>query len=99
MVLWAGSRSPPSTRSRTGQGWGGRRPLLIQLLAPALTALGWNPLSWSYRMAGRGNGLICLPSFGKVKLFGQRDAKGEAGVEMRGEKLAVLVQRTVYRHL
>lgn len=50
-------------------------------------------------MAGRGNGLICLPSFGKVKLFGQRDAKGEAGVEMRGEKLAVLVQRTVYRHL
>lgn len=51
-----------------------------------------------YRVAGRGNGLICLPSFGKV-LFGQRDAKGEAGVEMGGEKLAVLAQRTVYRHL
>lgn len=51
-----------------------------------------------YRVAGRGNGLICLPSFRKV-LFGQRDAKGEAGVEMGGEKLAVLAQRTVYRHL
>ena len=75
----------------------------ISAVHPALgscTNSSWlEPIVLVYHTTGRGNGLICLPSFRKVKLCGQRDAKGEAGVEMRGEKLAVLVQRTVYRHL
>lgn len=79
MVLWADSRSPSPPDPGQVRIREERRPLLTQLLASSVYSSWLESIVPVYRLAGRGNGLVCLPNLRKVEVVGQRDAKGGTG--------------------